>query len=425
MADADLPDGDLPDVSVPDDGSTSSRIDALLAQVLAPGRTAESNAALLHEVAWADGWPVRETDRWLFMTRWETDAEVSLVGDFNAWAPGAAVAERSADGVHLVVVIDAPGDGRGLKYKWWASDEFRAPPESTAYGYDDFGPFGWVAPPRDQPWLERYPDLSTIAMPVPRTVRVRLPAGFEPGTAARSLRTVLFHDGQNVLHPDAPHGGWRAGEALDAFGPTLAIGVDNASDRIEAYTHVADAPPGVSTESGGRADVYLGLVEDTILPFIRGRFGVEAEGASLAVAGASLGGLVALHQSLSRPELAGCVIAMSSTLGWGAYGMGDGREALVHRWMARGGVSIYLDSGGAVAGTCADGDGDGVVEDSDDTDNYCATIQLRDHLESLGYMHGVDLAHWWEPGALHNESAWAARLPRALAACGSMGWSAP
>jgi hypothetical protein len=69
-----------------------------------------------------------------------------------------------------------------------------------------------------------------------------------------------------------------------------------------------------------------------------------------------------------------------------------------------------------------DTDGDGVTEDADDSDGLCTTNQLRDTLASEGYVFDTDLFHWYEAGAPHNESAWAARLPRALAACTTAGW---
>ena len=67
----------------------------------------------------------------------------------------------------------------------------------------------------------------------------------------------------------------------------------------------------------------------------------------------------------------------------------------MRRWTEHGAVSIYLDSGGGSSG-CTDPDGDGVQEDSTDSDNYCTTAQLRDHLDAIGYDFGTDLAHWHE-----------------------------
>ena len=74
---------------------------------------------------------------------------------------------------------------------------------------------------------------------------------------------------------------------------------------------------------------------------------------------------------------------------------------------------MYIDSGGG-ASTCVDIDGDGVDDDGDGTDNYCETVQLRDQLDALGYTFGETLWHWHEPGAPHNEAAWADRVDRPI-----------
>jgi hypothetical protein len=98
-------------------------------------------------------------------------------------------------------------------------------------------------------------------------------------------------------------------------------------------------------------------------------------------------------------------------MGWGSIGLHN--ETLIERYTAagHGATALYLDSGGG--GTCFDGDGDG-IEDDDPTgaDNYCENKQLEAVLQANGYVAGVDLWHWWEPGALHNEAAWAARVWR-------------
>ena len=53
-------------------------------------------------------------------------------------------------------------------------------------------------------------------------------------------------------------------------------------------------------------------------------------------------------------------------------------------------------------------------DDLDGSDNYCETLQMRDVLSAEGYTFDTDLWHWWEPGAEHNEVAWAARVGRPL-----------
>jgi len=423
LGDAGLGDAGLGDAGAPDAGP--GRVDALAARLSDPSASAAALDALIHEVAWAEGWPVSDGASWLFATRWDdAPPEVSLVSDVNDWSPARGAASRAASGVHYWVRLDGASfdvPAAGAKYKWrGAPDVFRAPPEATAYGYDAFGEHGYVAPPTDVRWRERFPAFESASLEAPRAFRALLPAGFTPGDAARVL---LLHDGQNVFHPDAPFGGWRVDEAVSAAGyeDVLVLAIDNAPDRMSAYTHVPDRIGGGPT--GGRADDYLDLIEREALPFFRARYRVAAAGDGLVIGGSSLGGLVSLYAAQSRPTLSGCVIAMSSTLGWGAFDpAADGADALVRRWSTRAGPALYLDSGGG--GTCGDPDGDGVAEDSDDRDNYCVTNQLRDRLETLGYAHGVDLFHWYEAGAGHHEAAWAARISRGLAACASAGWTA-
>lgn len=419
-SDAGAGDAGASDVGTPDAASPSLTLDDAIATLSAGDPDAIEE--LVHEVAWTAGWPMTDGARWLFVTRWdEATAPVSLVSDVNGWRTGEAAATRAGAYYHVVLdqsAFEVPP--AGAKYKWFASGVYRAPPEATAYGYDDFGEHGWVAPPSDRAHLERFPDLRSSHLEAPRTLRAYLPAGFVPRSAAASnARVLLLHDGQNVFDPGAPHGGWRVDETLVAgFPDVVALAIDNAPDRMDAYTHVADELGG--DEVGGRADDYLDLVTSEALPFFRARYGVTAAGDKLVVAGSSLGGLVSLHAALTRSSLAGYVIAMSPTLGWGSLAPGA-MDALIHRWTAHGPVGVYLDSGGG--GTCVDSDGDGVEDDGESRDNYCVTAQLRDHLDALGYDIGVDLWHWHEPDAPHAESAWAARLPRALEACEAAGWS--
>ena len=98
-----------------------------------------------------------------------------------------------------------------------------------------------------------------------------------------------------------------------------------------------------------------------------------------------------------------------------SIGAGVHEETIIERLAAHGHQSfaVYLDSGGS--GTCADTDADGIDDDGDDSDNYCVTKQLEAALAFAGYTYDQDFSHWHEPGAEHNEAAWAARVFRPLA----------
>jgi hypothetical protein len=107
---------------------------------------------------------------------------------------------------------------------------------------------------------------------------------------------------------------------------------------------------------------------------------------------------------------------MSGTLGWGSFGT-FGNPTMMQRYTQSGAgtTAIYLDSGGSAGSGCVDTDGDGVLDDGDDSDNFCVTRQMRDTLIDLGYGVGTDLFYVHEVGASSNEAAWSARLPGVLA----------
>ena len=50
-------------------------------------------------------------------------------------------------------------------------------------------------------------------------------------------------------------------------------------------------------------------------------------------------------------------------------------------------------------------------DDANASDNYCENLQLRNTLAGAGYT-AADLDYFVQPGAMHNEAAWAARVSR-------------
>ncbi|MBK8170671.1 MAG: hypothetical protein IPK60_10075 [Sandaracinaceae bacterium] len=410
------------------DGGRTSRIDEVLALLSSSGGEAPLDA-IVHDIAFHEGWPLHEGGRYLFVTQWSDEPSiVSLVSDINAWATSAHTAERSLRGSFYYVVIEESAfvaPAAGAKYKWWGSpDVYRAPPEALAYGYDENGEFAWVVPPSTAPHLERFVDMASSHLSA-RTVRTWVPAGFVAGSTASShLRSLVLHDGQNVFDPNAAYGGWQADAALaSGYEDVVAIAIDNAPDRFDVYTHVTDSVS--SSEVGGNADAYLDFIELDVLPFFRTRYGIQASGDSLMIAGSSLGGLVSIYAAMQRPTLFGCAAGLSSTLGWGSLSGDVSSRTVIEQWSSHLPSSIYLDSGGGEGGGCVDSDSDGVNDDGSDDDNYCVTLQMRDRLLELGYVSSTDVFYNFDAGAGHNEAAWRFRFPAALAACTSGGWAAP
>jgi predicted alpha/beta superfamily hydrolase len=234
----------------------------------------------------------------------------------------------------------------------------------------------------------------------PRSLHLWIPAG--PPT-----HVVYAQDGQNLFDPDAFWGGWRLQESVpDGM---LVVGIDNTADRFDEYTHVPDQIDG--SWYGGEGDAYAAYVQDTVRPLVDAVYG---EPATVGLLGSSLGGLISLHVADRYPGEYAFAASMSGTLGWGSIGADN--ETILARYAAAGhrSTALYLDSGGGYT-SCADADSDGTNDDdATATDNYCETAQMRDVLAAEGYAFEVDLWHWWEPGAEHDEAAWADRVSRPL-----------
>jgi len=334
------------------------------------------------------GWPAAVEGGYLVVS---TEGLALVSGDHDAWA-GTTMTQE--DDFYWAVVTMAAGS----RYKFTDGNvDYRPDPWSRAYEYDDQGLMSMR--PATSPHLERHFAVGDVGNGISeRTIRVWLPS-------AATTHLLYAHDGQNLFDPGAFFGGWQ----LNANAPAgLAIvGIDNAGgDRLAEYSHVDD----IGETSKG--DAYAAYVQDIVRPLIRSHY---SEPEKLGTMGSSMGGLIALHIADRYPGEYDFAASLSGTLGWGSIS-GQGADTMIARYAAAGhrDTAIYIDSGGNGT-TCADTDGDGTNDDDDtSSDNYCETRQMESTLAGLGYVYDTDLWHWHEPGAAHNEGAWAARVFRPL-----------
>lgn len=335
----------------------------------------------------ASGWPAPVMGGRLFVT---TDTSMTHVaGDFDSWAGSALTADTGFNWI----VLEASA---GARYKFTNQTDYVADPWSRAYEWDSFGIMSMVAPTTAH--RERFFNVSDGVV-LARTVRVWVPA-------ATATHVLYTHDGQNLFNPNANWGGWKLDETAPAA--MMIVGIDNTSARISEYTHVSD------TEGGGQAAAYAAFVQNTVREIVAGHYG---EPAIVGTMGSSLGGLVSLYLAHAYPNQYAFVASLSGTLGWGSRGMGFTNQTIIQLYQGAGhrATKLYIDSGGSGT-TCADSDMDGTNDDDPTAlDNYCTNLQMRDVLAGLGYVQDTDLWHWHEPGAPHNEAAWAARVFRPLA----------
>lgn len=363
-------------------GASPTSLEALLVRL-----RADAEGTLLEESN-AGGWPV-ETEEGFVAVTLDPGLD-AIAGGFNGWVPEALVSD---DGFRYAVIANPSAD-RG--YKFAAGSSYEADPWSRSFAYDEFGELSLIHPGGRR--LDRFREIGDANI-APRTITILHPQ-------ATPTHVLYLHDGQNLFDPAAFFGGWKLEETAPSG--MMLVGIDNSPARMDEYTHVADVLQGGSV--GGDGDAYVAYVDATVRGLVAQHYG---EPAKVGVLGSSLGGLISLHAGFQDPTAYDFVGSMSGTLGWGSFGPHTG-ETMIERYDDADVFPfvVYLDSGGD--GPCADTDADGIEDDGDGSDNFCETAQLRDVLAAGGWVFDENLHHWHEPGAPHNEAAWAARVFRPL-----------
>jgi len=374
--------------------------------------------AFMETIHYSDGFPIHHEDSLTFCALLDEEPAggISVAGDFDGWEPDSNFLQQEPDVLFFWTTVELGEPIPRYKYKFvihgsgdpsWEPD-----PWARRYGFDEYGEHSLTAGADGESHLERYRAFTCPSLAPSRDLRLYQPAA----PPADAFYPVLYmHDGQNLFDPGAPFGEWQVDETMDqligdgVIQPTMVVGIDNTADRIDEYTHVADDIG--HGPMGGQGDDYASCVAEQIVPFVESRYTVDPVPAARGLLGSSLGGLISFHIAYLYPDTFNAVGGMSSTLGWGAYS-GD-EPTMMDQWSTatHTDIRLYLDSGGSAIGACDDPDGDGWYEDAQDSDNYCVTLQMASTLEGLGYQYEVDLFHWWEPDAAHNEPAWAERLP--------------
>jgi predicted alpha/beta superfamily hydrolase len=225
-----------------------------------------------------------------------------------------------------------------------------------------------------------------------RGVDVYLPDGY--GGRARHP-VVYMQDGQNLSDPAIAFGGrtWQLHDTLRRLAANgihpIVVGIHHAGERrLAEYSPVTDPKHG-----GGEGDRYVRFLMDTLKPRIDTSYRTRRDRDSTAIAGSSMGGLIALYAFFRRPSAFGRVASLSPSIWFGGRGI---LEYIEHARVTRG--RIYLDTG--------------TDEGADTLRNTRALARL---LRRKGYRPRTALRYVEAAGHQHRESDWAARLPEALA----------
>ncbi|HEY3450812.1 MAG TPA: alpha/beta hydrolase-fold protein [Myxococcales bacterium] len=363
----------------------------------------------------------------------ERQDPVRLAGEHNGWIPATLTAEK-ASFFHTRSAFGGDGSQR-WGYKFVArdgasQDVWFADPLARRYVYDANGRLSLVVGEDALGHLEWIRSVHATRLDNDRPIYLYVPRGYDSAAAATRKYPVLYmHDGNNLFDPAAMWGGWQADAVADdeisngRAKEFLIVGAPNNSDRMNEYTHTADTVGG--DVYPGKGAQYADFLVHDLKPLVDARYRTLADKANTGVLGSSLGGLISYYIGLQYPDVFKYVGGMSSTFGWGLPPNKTVLDLYAETAdLGTRGQVFYLDSGGGpppVGTPCSYT----LADDSGDLDNYCVTVKMKDLLVAAGYdtfpddpsaarltPDGVEILHWWEDGAQHNEAAWHLRLPR-------------
>lgn len=334
-------------------------------------------------------------------------APVQVAGEFNGWSTDALATTAYCDSDLVLGVASVPSGY--WPYKLYDGQTWSLDPTNPAFAYDDFAgnPDGrnslLVTPDAGRGYIVALDPACSQALGNCREVTAYLPPGYDALENVDRRYPVLFmHDGQNLWDDHDccfGHTGWEVNVTLDAeiaaarVAPVIVIGAASTARRNSEY--------GLSPET---MTAFIAFQVGELQPHALAQ--VRWDGARVAVAGSSLGGLVAMHLALRHPESYAAGASLS-----GAFwpGLDDG-TALLYQLpqLGKQPVAIYLDSGG---------------DPAHNTDGAADTIAVRERMEGMGWQRADSpscgqgpnaLCYHLEPGATHDELAWRARAFRFL-----------
>jgi enterochelin esterase-like enzyme len=371
-------------------------------------RAAACDPAIVTELrteldARADLGPLWANGRALF----RTTAPTYIAGTFDDWST-TALQSAVLCNTDLVIAVGPVATGFHL-YKLFANQVWSLDPKNPAFAFDDFAgnPDGrnsvLATPDSGRGYLVTLPHACGAALGNCRDITAYLPPAYDAlDNAAHTYPVLFMHDGQNVFDDHDccfGHTGWETNVALDTeiaagrVAPVIVIAADNTTARNDEY---GLSPSTMST--------FMQFQVMELQPAALAK--VRWNGERVAIAGSSLGGLVAMFLALTYPQTYSGAASLS-----GAFWPGqDTGTALRDKLPALGKqpLAIYLDHGGAIA---------------DNSDGAADSIEVRDLLVGLGWQREnspscapgpSSLCYFMEPGATHDELAWKARTWRFL-----------
>jgi len=227
-----------------------------------------------------------------------------------------------------------------------------------------------------------------------RTLRLYLPPSYET-SPGRRYPVIYMHDAQNLFDEATSSFGqeWGVDETLDAFARTrgfeaIVVGIDHGGDE-----RLHELSPWTNPKYGpAQGQLYMAFVVDVVKPYIDARYRTLPDRAHTAIAGSSMGGLASHYALLRYPQVFGKAAIFSPSY-W--YSNEVYLQTRAHPWPAD--ARVYFYQGGREG-----------EESLPDVQRMLPLLSAQDGQARAMTLHV-------EPDHEHNERAWRAEFPRAVA----------
>ena len=146
-----------------------------------------------------------------------------------------------------------------------------------------------------------------------REIRVWLPEDYDFNNASKEYPVIYFADGQNLVNQNlCAFGCWKldlvAHDILINHDQSfIAVGIDSPKDSFVRFNELNPPypPERVKNKAKPYADKFVNYITDELMPLINQHFSVSKEKKWTAIAGSSMGGIMAFYASVLHKDTFG------------------------------------------------------------------------------------------------------------------------
>ncbi len=250
------------------------------------------------------------------------------------------------------------------------------------------------------------------------TVRVWLPPGCNDAANAQKKYPVFYMlDGQNLFDVCTAFGQkheWQVDETMTALisggkiPPLIVVGVDNAgTNRSNEYLPYQDFDY-MTTAGEPAGKRFPSFLADEVLPYVATKYRVETGPMNTTIGGSSYGAVAALYAVLTRSDVFGSALLESTALQ-----VGNAQLVRDTSPLPMGPVRVYIGVGSSEFDEHADAHSEHPADLSQHNAGFVKLSEMLAANFKGALLNHPEVLFVVEPGASHNEAAWARRFPKA------------